>query len=88
LSAVANAVGAIDLKQVAATYQQEAGCSGLEAATVAAAAVGAALKAGLAGVTVNAADCAEAAVKEVRSVARKQARNAKGENFRAARIAE
>ncbi|CAE8621810.1 unnamed protein product, partial [Polarella glacialis] len=44
LSAVATAVGAIDLKQVAATYQQEAGCSGLEAATVAAAAVGAALK--------------------------------------------
>eukprot|EP00931_Biecheleriopsis_adriatica_P119611 TRINITY_DN94835_c0_g1_i1.p1 TRINITY_DN94835_c0_g1~~TRINITY_DN94835_c0_g1_i1.p1 ORF type:complete len:342 (+),score=86.93 TRINITY_DN94835_c0_g1_i1:137-1162(+) len=88
LAGVADAVGSMDLKAVADTYQREAGSSGIEAAAVAAAALGAALKASLAGGAVDGSECARVAQQEVRKAASKKAREAKGEAVRAARAAE
>eukprot|EP00930_Biecheleria_cincta_P006841 TRINITY_DN107919_c0_g1_i1.p1 TRINITY_DN107919_c0_g1~~TRINITY_DN107919_c0_g1_i1.p1 ORF type:complete len:346 (-),score=72.01 TRINITY_DN107919_c0_g1_i1:45-1082(-) len=88
LAGVANAVGSMDLKAVADTYKRE-GCSGIEAAGLAAAALGAALKASLAGKgAVDPAACAEAAQLEVRKAATRKAREAKVEAVREARLAE
>lgn len=88
LASAANAVAAIDLKSIADTYQQEVGGSAIEATAVAAAALGAALKASLTGSVLDAGACAEAAQKEVRQAAKRQTREAKAEAVLASRNAE
>mmetsp|Transcript_7449 Transcript_7449/g.13209 ORF Transcript_7449/g.13209 Transcript_7449/m.13209 type:complete len:331 (+) Transcript_7449:129-1121(+) len=88
LAGVANAVGDIDLKAVADSYQREAGGSGIEAAAVAAAALGAALKASLMGSDMDSKQCAEAAKNEVRKAAVKKSREAKVEAVMQERVAQ
>ncbi|CAK0902773.1 unnamed protein product [Prorocentrum cordatum] len=66
--------GSVDLDAVAASYQQETGASGIEAAGVAADALNAALRASLSGVGGSACEAAEAAAK---SAARQRARRAR-----------
>lgn len=83
LNAVANAVEQIDLKAIAASYQQETGGSGLEAASVASAALNAALKASLAG-----AQGLEAVEREIQTTAKRRARDARSEDLLQARSQE
>lgn len=88
LTSAANAVGEIDLRAVAASYQKESGVSGIEAAGLAAATLTAALKASLAGSQVTPEQATEAAKAEVRTAAKRRAREVRGEDWRAAREAE
>jgi len=88
LAGVANAVGDMDLKAVAESYQREAGGSGIEAAAVAAAALTAALKASLAGNQMDSKQCAEAAKNEVRKAAVKKSREARADAVLQERIAQ
>jgi len=92
-------VEALDLEAIAGSYQRDAGASGLEAASVAAAAMNAAIQAsllrtagggGAAGAATAASTAAaeEAAKQEVRAAARRQARIGRAEAWRAARAAE
>eukprot|EP00929_Paragymnodinium_shiwhaense_P068271 TRINITY_DN3430_c0_g5_i1.p1 TRINITY_DN3430_c0_g5~~TRINITY_DN3430_c0_g5_i1.p1 ORF type:complete len:389 (-),score=127.29 TRINITY_DN3430_c0_g5_i1:93-1214(-) len=80
LNKVADAVASLDLKAIASTYQKESGGSGLQAAAIAAEALNAALKSSLQGDPATAKQLAE---KEAASLARKKAREAKTEAWRA-----
>lgn len=83
LALAAQAVGDLDVKAIAAAYQNETGGSGLEAATAAAAAMNAALRSSLLGE-----EGAAAAEREVRELAKKKARESRIEAFRAQQAAE
>mmetsp|Transcript_65274 Transcript_65274/g.155975 ORF Transcript_65274/g.155975 Transcript_65274/m.155975 type:complete len:369 (+) Transcript_65274:69-1175(+) len=83
LAAVADSVGSIDVEALAATYQKEAGMSGIEATAAAAAAMNAALKSALGG-----GSSTEAAQRQVRDVARRRAREARSEAWKAAQAEE
>jgi len=83
LAHVAKAVGDMDLQAIAATYQKEAGSTGLEAAVAASAAMNAVLKTSLMGET-----GVQAAEREVQNLARKKARDLRTEEYRQAQAEE
>lgn len=85
LAAAAQAVEAIDVKSIAASYQ-EAGCSGLEAATAATVALNAALKSGLEGGDQG--QARKAAEQGIQSAVKKREREEGAEKLRAERAAE
>mmetsp|Transcript_88346 Transcript_88346/g.152751 ORF Transcript_88346/g.152751 Transcript_88346/m.152751 type:complete len:346 (-) Transcript_88346:94-1131(-) len=84
LAAAARNLDGIDLKAIAASYQDEAGASAIEAAGVAAATLNAALKASLGGSS----QAAEVAEKEARSLGKRQARDARSVALLNARVQE
>jgi len=86
LAAVADSVGSLDVQAIAAAYQKESGMSSIEAAGAAAAAMNAALKSGLVGGSSS--EAREAAERQVRDVARRRAKEARGEAWRAAQADE
>lgn len=83
LAAAAKAVGDVDVKAIAATYQEESGASGLEAASVAATALNAALRSALGGQ-----DSTESAQRAVQEAAKRKTREARSAAFLADRAAE
>lgn len=83
LAAVAQAVGDLDLNAIAATYKREVGCSGIEAAAAASAALNAALRGTLLGE-----GGAAAAEREVQAMAKKKARELQAGQFRAVQAKE
>lgn len=84
LAAAANSLGAVDLKAIAASYKDEVGASGIEAAGLATATLNAALKASLAGSKT----ATEAAQREARNLGKRQARDARSMELLNAKMQE
>lgn len=86
LTKVAKVLAGVDLQSIANTYQQESGGSSLEAASVATAALNAALRSALGGGQDG--EGAANAEREVRNLAKRQKRAQRTEAWRVARSAE